>query len=140
MKAISPIVATVLLIGIVVVIAGIINLWISNFSGSTKDIKKEAETQVGCLSAEIKSDNMMYCNSYLSGIIYNSGMENLGNITIYVIYQNGTQQKFDLNMSLLSGHIASFNVTIGNNYNLVNILTNCTEKSIEAKRNEIITC
>ena len=140
MKAISPIVATVLLIGIVVVVAGIINLWTSNFFGSTKDIKKEAETQVDCLGAEIRSENIRYCNSYLSGIIYNSGMEDLGNITIYVIYQNGTQENRDLNTSLSAGHVASFNFTIGNNYDLVKILTNCTEKSIEANRNKIITC
>jgi flagellin-like protein len=140
MKAISPIVATVLLIGIVVVIAGIVNLWTSNFFASTKDIKKEADTQVGCLNAKILSENIRYCNTRLSGIIYNSGMENLGNITIFIIYQNGTQQISDLNTSLLAGNVISFNVTVGSNYDLVRIATNCTEQNVNFKRNKIILC
>jgi len=140
MKAISPIVATVLLIGIVVVIAGIVNIWTSNFFGSTKDIKKEADTQVSCLNAKILSENIRYCSNRLSGIIYNSGMENLGNITIFVIYQNGTQQISDLNTSLLAGNVISFNVTIGSNYNLVRIATNCTEQSVDFERNKITVC
>jgi len=140
MKAISPIVATVLLIGIVVVIAGIVNLWISNFFSSTKDMKKDAETQLVCMNTEIISDNTRYCNNYLSGVVYNSGMADIGNITIHVLYQNGTQQKTDLNTSLPAGHIIPFNVSISANYDLVIVLSNCTGKSSELTRSKIMTC
>lgn len=140
MKAVHPIIATVLLIAIAVITAGIVNIWISNFTDSTKDIKKEAEEQAGCMNAEISLENLNYCNNFLSGILYNEGMKGLGNLTLYVIYQNGTQQIVDLNTSLNAGYVVAFNITVNSNYNLVEILTNCTEKTAEAKRNKINTC
>lgn len=140
MKAVSTIVATVLLIGIVVVIAGIVNIWISNFFNKTKDIKKDAETQVGCSNAAISLDNAKYCNGYFSGIIYNHGMADLGNLTIYTLYQNGTLQKNNLNISISSGSVMSVNFTINSNYDMLQLVTNCTDRNDELKQNEISRC
>jgi flagellin-like protein len=140
MKAVSPIVATVLLIALVIIIAGIINIWLSNFTKSTKDIKNEAETQVGCSNAKVSFQTIKYCNGYLSGVIYNEGMKDLGNLTIYILYQNGTQQKNDLNLTLNAGYMDKFNITVSRGYNLVELITNCTERGIEAKSSNIPAC
>jgi flagellin-like protein len=97
MKAISPIVATVLLIAIVVVAFGILNAWVFNFTKtSTGDLKTEGTRQTVCANSDVSFNVLKYCNNSLSGIIFNSGMIPLGNFTIYVIYQNGTQQLFEL--------------------------------------------
>lgn len=140
MKAISPIVATVLLIAIVIVIAGIMNIWLSNFTKSTKDIKSEAEGQTGCSNAKISFQSIKYCNSSLSGIIYNEGMVDLGNLTIYVLYQNGTQQKNDLNKTLNAGYMTAFSMTINSGYSYVELLTNCTVHGTETRIDKIAAC
>jgi flagellin-like protein len=140
MKGISPIVASVLLIALVVILAGIINLWISKFFSRTDDIKKDNDIQVGCSNAAIDIQNPKYCNNYFSGIIYNQGMVDLGNLTMYVFYQNGSLQHNDLNSSITSGSIMSFNMTMNNDYTIVKLISNCTGKPDEIKRNEISTC
>jgi flagellin-like protein len=140
MKAISPIVATVLLIAIVIVIAGIMNIWLSNFTKSTKDINSEAEGQTGCSNAKILFQNIKYCNGSLSGIIYNEGMGDLGNLTIYVLYQNGTQQKNDLNKTLNAGYMTAFNMTMNSGYSYVELLTNCTVHGTETIIDKIVAC
>lgn len=143
MKAISPIMATVLLIALVIVTAGIVNTWVYNFTKtSTKDIKKEAV----CVKAEISLNSLRYCNNFLSGIIYNDGPIALGNLTVYIIYQNASQQKFELNdsagnkLALNAGYLATFNISASSNYDSVIILTNCTEKIDKKERNEITAC
>jgi flagellin-like protein len=140
MKAISPIVSTVLLIAIVIVIAGIINIWLSNFTKSTKDINKEAEGQTSCSNAKISFQTIKYCNGSLSGIIYNEGMVDLGNLTIYVLYQNGTQQKNELNKTLSSGYMTAFNISINSGYSYVELMTNCTERGTETRSDKITKC
>lgn len=147
MKAISPIIATVLLIALVVVTAGIVNTWVYNFTKtSTKDIKKEATEQAVCAKAEISLNSLRYCNNFLSGIIYNDGAIALGNLTLHIIYQNGSQEKFELNdsagdrLALNAGYLATFNISVSSNYDSIIILTNCTDKTDEKERNEITAC
>ena len=140
MRAVSPIIATVLLIALVVIVAAIINLWISNFTGSTKEMREEADTQLFCSKTEVSFGNMKYCNSHMSGVIHNSGTSDIENLVFFVLYQNGTQQINDLNKTLISGYVEVFNFTANSEYAIVGILTNCTDKDFSLKRNEISAC
>lgn len=147
MKAVSPIVATALIMAIVIIVAAILNLWIHNFtSSSTENIKDEATQQVACSKAELLIDNSRYCNGSLSGIIYNTGLVNLGNLTFHVIYQNASQQAFELNDSsgnklfLTPGDITYFSINISGDYTSLNLFTNCTGKTYDLNRERIDVC
>jgi len=147
MKAISPIVATVLLIAIVILTAGIVNLWIQTFTTSSiEDIKKEATEQFVCSKSELLVNYPRYCNGLLSGIIYNKGWVSLGNLTFHVIYQNASHQNFELNdssgnkLSLNPGDIAFFSINISDDYDFVILSTNCTGKFYNLKREQIDVC
>lgn len=73
-RAVSPVVATVLLIGMVVVIALIVFLWFRGFVGGACE-KFERNCELTC-------DEVEFQTSYSGGTLY---MLNLGNVPIYSI-------------------------------------------------------
>jgi hypothetical protein len=153
MKAVSVIVSSVLLIAIVVAVASILNLWIISFSKTqTSQIGEKAETSISCSYGGINLRSLSYSssNQILSGQIINTGNILLGNLTMYIIYDNATTQQFPLcriggsvqnctnaNLSLKKGEIVSFSLQIGSNYESVRISTNCTTVYDEATKSEI---
>lgn len=138
-KGISPMIATVLLIAFTVAVGGLISVWITGFtSTTTEEVGKQSETEIYCSYGGISVSSLSYCNYYLSGIVRNTKMVTIGNITLQIIFTNASVQKIYLcqngsactgasNMTLSPGEIASFNVSIGgSNYNKIHIYTNCS--------------
>jgi len=72
-KGVSPVIATVLLIAMVVVIALIVFLWFRGFSG-------EAITKFGGTNIELVCGDVQFDASYISGIL---SLVNIGNVPIF---------------------------------------------------------
>jgi len=72
-KGISPVIATVLLIAIVVIIALILFLWF-------KGITKESITKFGGENVQLVCDRVDFSTDYSGGIFY---ISNIGNVPIY---------------------------------------------------------
>ena len=81
-KAISPVIATVLLIAMVVVIGLIIFLW---FRG----ISQEAVTKFGGTNIELVCDDVQFSSSYSSGSLL---LSNTGNVPIFNMKVKITKQ------------------------------------------------
>ena len=89
-KGVSPVIATVLLISMVVIIALIIFLWFRN-------INKEAITKFDGTNVEIVCSDVKFESSYSSGILY---VLNRGNVPLYSmkmkIFNSGSYSTVDL--------------------------------------------
>jgi len=154
-KGISPMVATVLLIAFTVAVAGIVSIWITGFTTtSTEGVGEHSEIELYCAYGGISVSSLSYCNSnsYLSGIVENTNLVDIGNITIQITFQNATQtQKIYLckngsacmglgasNMSLTPRELATFNVTIdGSNYDKIHVYTNCSNVYDDALSSDV---
>jgi flagellin-like protein len=92
-KAISPVVATILLVSMVVMIALVIFLW---FRG----ISKEAVTKFNGINVEVVCADVAFKATYSSGTLY---VENTGNVPLYSmkmrVYGTGTYSTTDLHDS-----------------------------------------
>jgi len=150
-KAISPLVATVLLIGFTVAVAGIVVVWLTTFATtSTEDVGEKTETELYCAYGGIRISDLQFCNNYLSGILHNTNLIDIGNITIQITYlnatpaktiylaQNGTSISGYSEMGLKPRELATFNVSIGgSNYNKVHVYTNCSNVYDDAGRADV---
>ena len=96
-KGVSPVIATVLLVTMVVVIALIIFLWFRN-------INKEAITKFDGTNVEIVCSDVSFDASYSSGTLY---VTNSGNVPIYSMklrtYSGGSYETNDLHDLSASG-------------------------------------
>lgn len=148
MKGISPLVATVLLIGIAIGVGGLIAAWVTSFTKTSSEIvRKESELQIICSNGAIDITSLKFCNNYLSAIVKNNGRIVIGNITLQVIFQNISLLTVDLNdtagnpLSLKPGQLATFNQSIGgSNYDKIWIFTNCTGVTDLAERSDVVAC
>ncbi|MEM3091998.1 MAG: type IV pilin N-terminal domain-containing protein [Candidatus Pacearchaeota archaeon] len=74
-KAVSPVIATILLIAMVIIIALIIFLWF-------RSLTKDAVTKFGGTNIELVCQDVQFSGSYSGGILI---IENNGNVPIYGI-------------------------------------------------------
>lgn len=138
-KGISPLIATVLLIAFTVSVAAILGVWIPSFTKEhTESVGEHAGREITCAYGGISVSHLQFCNNRLAGIIRNTNLIDLGNITIQITFQNATPAQTiyltqdgvagtHSNMSLKPNQVASFNVTIGgSNYNNIHVYTNCS--------------
>mgnify|MGYP000218039353 CR=1 FL=1 len=154
MKGISPLIATVLLIAFTVAVAAVISLWLTGFaSTSSETVSQHAETELYCAYGGISISNLKYCSSTgrLAGIIENTRLVDIGNVTLQIIYANATNEKIYLaedgsarsggsTLSLTPREQVSFNVTIGgSNYDRIHVYTNCTNVYADARSNDVIS-
>lgn len=156
MKGLSPLVATVLLIAFTVGVGGLISVWITSFTTTSSNIvSKEGEHQVLCSNGAIDITNLKYCSSLgnISGIIKNNGKITLGNITLQIIFNNGSVRSDSLNdsgtggassgnyLALKVGQVFSFNVSAGGgDYDKIWIYTNCSGVTDQAISGDVSTC
>lgn len=145
-KAISPLIATVLLIAFTIAVGGIISVFLTGFSKTqTKEVTIRSETELTCIYGGISISSLKYCNSRLSGIVENTRTISLGNLTLQIIYQNQSSEKINLNdstgrmISLQPAELYSFNLSIPSNYDKIRIMTNCTTVSDTASRSDVST-
>jgi flagellin-like protein len=154
MKGISPLVATVLIIAVTVGAVGIVSVWVTGFfRESSETVGSQSKTQIDCSAGAIGLTSLRFASNYLSGNFENKGLIVLGNISMNIIFQNASSEKFDFctsgsntvrcttgNLSLLLSDEKSFNVTIGgSNYDTIRIFTNCTGVSDTARRGDVTT-
>jgi flagellin-like protein len=145
MKAVSPLIATVLLIAFTIAVGGLISIWLTGFTQTqTQSVGTQASTSIVCSNGGLSLSSVGFCNLYLSGKISNSGTVSLGNISIIVTYTNASLvQKFCFtvagstigtisspcagNLSLMPSELTTFNFTIGgSNFDTIKILSNCS--------------
>jgi len=144
MRGISPLIATVLLIGITVAVAGLVGTWIFAFSRtSTGSVEEKANLEILCNKGGISFSDVCYSSNYLTGYVTNTGTIVLGNVTLQILYANATQQTYYLsygsgvvtsstsccgNLTMLANEKYQFNVSSDSNYNRIYVYTNCTGK------------
>jgi len=149
MKGISPLIASVLLIGFTVGVAVILSGWITHFTKTSTDIvEEEGKESILCSYGGITLRNVKFgtTTKNISGVIENTGTIDLGNIDIQILYTNGTDLLHDLNYTLTPGKQISFNISFGasstsecNEDICVRVSTNCSKVYDELKRSEITT-
>ena len=90
MKAISPMIAVVLLIAFTVSVGGILSVWLSTLSTTqTAIVSSGTEKQVRCTASALKVDEVRYPagtgrGSVNVSVTYDSGTETLSNITVEI--------------------------------------------------------
>ena len=139
-KGISPLIASVLLIALVIGVAGIYSGWFTNFIKTiTSMIGKHEEIRIKCTYGSISLSNLIYntTSSNLTGEIDNTDIIPLGNIDLEIFYNNATKEDKDLNMILNPGEKDVFNIAISPNYQKVRVVTNCSDVSDELSSNYI---
>lgn len=126
MKAISPIVAAVLLIAVTMTIAGVLAYWSSTF---VERQLPEVETQ--CKFANFIFESCSYNSSTqrINFILNNRRNIDLKNLTAYVSYPNNTvSSAIPLNATLLGNELKSFSIsTIPSDFSSILIKTHCPE-------------
>ena len=142
-------IATVLLIAFTVAVAGIVSVWITGFTTtSTEQVSEQSAKELYCVYAGISVSSLRYCGGYFSGIVTNTNLKDIGNITFQIIFDNYTSQTIKLNkssggvfMSLTPRELDSFNVSIGgSNYDKLHFYTNCSNVYDDATPADVTTC
>lgn len=131
MKGISPIVAAVLLIAITMTIAGVLAYWSSTFVSTS--LPTENSTSAQCRVAQFEFLNCKY-NSTAQTIIFsvnNVRSVDLGNLTAYIEYSNGTVSNvIPLNGSLPANTFKSFSVSsVSSDFSNILVKTICPDVS-----------
>jgi flagellin-like protein len=156
MKGISPLIATILLVGLTVAVAGLVSVWLLGFSKqSTGSVEEKANLEILCNKGGISFSDVCYSSNYISGYLTNTGTIVLGNITLQVLYDNASQTTYYLsygggaviastsccgNLSMLANERYGFNVSANSNYDRLYVYTNCTGKvTDEIKSGDILT-
>ncbi len=112
-KAVSPLIASVLLISITLTVVYIIANWVPSFtSGQAQIIAGKSDSEIQCSSAGLAIDNASYnCTSgKLSLEGYNSGTKDLSNFAIQLLLTNGSSYSLNAapNVTVYSGESQSF--------------------------------
>jgi flagellin-like protein len=126
-KAISPLVATVLLIAITMTLAGIVAFWGSSFVRTSLPTENQTQTLQACTGGSIKLISSSYnsTSNVFSMTIYNDGTQKLTLTNITFIYADKADAK-EINAEISPAQVfvkAIDNVT--NGYNSFMISTNC---------------
>ena len=131
MKAISPIVATVLLIAITMTIAGVLAYWSSQFV--TQGLPGVNETNIQCNLAQFEFLSCSY-NTTSQVMVFslnNLKKIDLSNLTAYIQYSNNTiGAGISLNQTLTGNTVKSYSISgISSDFTTLLIKTNCPELS-----------
>jgi flagellin-like protein len=126
-KAISPLVATVLLIAITMTLAGIVAFWGSSFVRTSLPTENQTQTLQACTGGSIRLISSSYnsTSNTFSMTIYNDGTQKLTLTNITFIYADKADAK-EINAEISPAQVfvkAIDNVT--NGYNSFMISTNC---------------
>ena len=135
-KAISPLVAAVLLIAVTMTIAGVLAYWASSWV-KEQTASWENQTILGeCRFADFKISDCSYnsTSQNMSLILENIRNIELRNITVYVTYANKTVSSISLNQTLQANAVQSFVASgISSNYEEITVKTHCPELSATDK-------
>lgn len=135
MKGISPLVATVLLIAVTMTIAGVLAVFAQNLVGENLRRASSQPISTECQFGNFFVDACSYDSSAgrMNFILNNVGTVTLTNITAFVIYPNNTLNFTEVNGTLPSGSLRSFQVSgIASGFNKVQFRTQCPSVSQES--------
>ena len=148
-KGISDMIASVLLVAFTVAAFGIIVTWGTNYiSETTQDVSEKSDTELNCIYGSISVSDLSYCNDYLYGIIENTGMIDVKNLTLQIIYSNASSITYPLNtsddsefLSLIPGTLGSFNESCDSNYDKIHLYTlTCPDVKDDAEPADVSQC
>lgn len=128
-KGVSPFIASVLLIALVLAVAAIFSGWFTQFVTRTGEtVEEHSEERVTCSYGGIALTDLEYNSTTgnLTGYIENVDIIPLGNIDLEIFYDNATRQEIDLNAELESGEKDALNQAINGNYDKIRVFTNCS--------------
>lgn len=94
MKAISPMIAVVLLIAFTVAIGGLVSVWFSNLTSSqTATVQSSAESLANCAASTLTVSEVRWGTTGTSRLVnvtvHSGGEENLKNVSITVVGLGG---------------------------------------------------
>ncbi len=135
MKAVSPLVAAVLLIAVTMTIAGMLAYWASSFVRQRTEQFGNTTLTSECQFADFRVYQCTY-NSTLervSIILNNIRSVDMRELKAYVVYKNGTlSAAVDLNTTLPAGAVQPFYVNgVTPDFAKIIIKTHCTDLSVE---------
>ena len=134
-KAVSPLVAAVLLIAVTMTIAGMLSYWASGFVRQQTETFSNQSVVSRCNFADFR---VYLCNYNSSSQRVNLILENirtieLRNLTAFVIYPDNTISTFDLNGTLPAGFIKTFPILgVTGGFSNVLIKTECPDLSVSS--------
>jgi len=109
MKGISPLIATVLLIVIVVSIGAVVMTWTSTFTATTtKTVQNKSDTAINCASASISIDEVFVING-TSGVV-RAAVKNSGFVDAIVITSAQVYNSTGGNFTASDLPVGNFNV------------------------------
>ncbi len=109
LKAISPLIAVIMLIAFTMVVAGILAAWAVRFSTTQKE-----ELQF-CSRAQLLIQNGYIQSNTLYLAVYNTGRVPLSGFTMIAKYENGTVVNSNINQNISAQDIKTFSMSIDNN-------------------------
>jgi len=129
MKGISPIIATVLLIGFAVAIAGIVSVWSTTLTTSqTKTIGNQSKGQTVCTPSLSIDQVKIFNNSNATVTYHNIGSQTITNIKVFATSNLGLNSTSASNLDAGEMNITIVNIT--GNVNLVRVTGTCASSII----------
>ncbi len=139
MKGISPLIATVLLIAFTVAVAGLVSLWVSNFTKQTTNIvTNQTQQNLNCAFINTALSGVNYCVSRneLSGRITSNNQATANGITLQEVYSTSSPTQplciagssvincTSSNLTIPPGYLYTFNISqgISSGFSLVNVI------------------
>lgn len=113
-KGLSPLIATVLLIAIVMTTYGVLSGWAKDFARSmSTTIGERSKTKIRCSDSSLYIENGSYnaTNDKLSVRMYNNGYETLKNFELRLVLSNETVKEYSIlpaNVTLTPGEVEIF--------------------------------
>jgi len=117
-KAISPMIATVLLIAFTVAVGGILSIWLTSLTSTqTTTTGSAAEKQILCARSVLSVDEVYY-NTTSTGsdianvtVTYTYGTESLTNINVYVVDSSRNTTNKTQSGTMSPGDVKTFSIT-----------------------------
>lgn len=131
-KAVSPLVAAVLLIAVTMTIAGMLAYWASGFVRQQTEAFSNQSIVSGCTYADFRVYSCSYNTSAqrVNIILENIRSFELKNLTAFIVYDESVTT-VNLNGSLPAGFIKSFLIpSVASGYSKINIKTECPDLSV----------
>ncbi|MCS7135120.1 MAG: hypothetical protein N3E38_02375 [Candidatus Aenigmarchaeota archaeon] len=110
-KALSPIVASVILIATTMAIAGILSFWAGTFVEKKVTETENVTTDISCLNARFSLFTQCKYNSQtreISFILENQGTQDINLDSLYVFYPDNNLRQFKLSLKLPANQLIPF--------------------------------
>jgi flagellin-like protein len=132
-KAISPLVAAVLLVAITMTIAGMLAFWASSFIKGQTEVFENQTQQTKCSFANLEVFDCTYDASTktLTLVLQNTGGIEFNNLTANIVYSDSTVETKELSGTLGVAELKSYTIT--------NLTSNITISQVIVKSKECPT-